>query len=325
MPENTCARSCQNLAYIHSKLAQLPQRNTKKTADSSDVHKINAIPPLVALPPELLLKILGNLQDLEDFFSSILVCRRILNVLQAQRPQRQIIESTFAKYLHPKTDWGTYKVLIQLSQIIRRDIVHRDTVRHVFETGWEIFKQRHQEELLIPFGRALAWCYVLEYHRSDAICLLQLIKKGEPPFGWSTRTSSQRPIQPISELLDQLVSEENGVDRMYISSDLDHPLVEINGYSKLSLNDKERAILLRNGILFRENSIVTRKRKPCPPRASSRPMFSSRPIFSSSLAYTFYRRRILNETINGDAVEALAHQRPSSCAWDGQHGSLRGL
>ncbi|CAG8184745.1 unnamed protein product [Penicillium nalgiovense] len=310
MPENTCARSCQNLAYIHSNLAQLPQRDTKKTADSIDVHKINAIPPLVALPPELLLKILGNLQDLEDLFSSILVCRRIFNVLQAQRPQRQIIESTFAKYLHPKTDWGTYKVLIQLSQIIRRDIVHRDTTSR--GTTYSI-------------GRALAWSYVLDYHRNDAICLLQLIQKGEPPFGWSTITSSQRPIQPISELLDQLVSEENGVDRMYISSDLDHPLVEINGYSKLSLNDKERAILLRNGILFRENSIVTRKRKPCPPRASSRPMFSSRPIFSSSLAYTFYRRRILNETINGDAVEALAHQRPSSCAWDGQHGSLRGL
>jgi hypothetical protein len=39
---------------------------------------------------------------------------------------------------NPKTDWGTYKVLIQLSQIIRRDIVHRDTVRHVFESKRQI-------------------------------------------------------------------------------------------------------------------------------------------------------------------------------------------
>jgi hypothetical protein len=310
------------LASTHSNPAQPPQRDTKKTADSIDVHKINTIPPLVVLSPALLLKILGNLQDLEDFFSSILVCRQILNVLQeAQKPQRLLIESTFAQYLYPRTDWGTYRVLIQLSQIIRRDIVHRDIVRHIFETGWEMFRQRHQEELLIPFGKALAWSYVLNERRADAICLLQLIQKGEPPFGWSTRTSSQQPIQPIRELLDQLVSEENGVDRMYISSDLDHPLVEINGYSKLSLNDKERAILLRDGIIFRETSIVMRKRKPCPPRASSKTMVPS------SLRYTLYRYRgrTCNETMNRDAVEALAHQPPSSYADDSQYGSLPGL
>lgn len=133
-------------------------------------------------------------------------------------------------------------MLIQLSQIIRQDIVHRDIVRHIFETGWEIFRQRHQEELLIPFGRALAWSYVLNERQADAICLLQTIQKGEPPFEWSTRTSSQLPTQPISELLDQLVSEEKGVDRMYINSDLDHPLVEIHGKSKPSLNDKERSL-----------------------------------------------------------------------------------
>ena len=183
------------------------------------------------------------MQDLEDFFSSILACRRIFDVLQeAQRPQRLLIESTFAKYIHLRTDWGIYRVLIQLSQIIRQDIVHRDIVRHIFETGWEIFRQRHQEELLIPFGRALAWSYVLNERQADAICLLQTIQKGEPPFEWSTRTSSQLPTQPISELLDQLVSEEKGVDRMYINSDLDHPLVEIHGKSKPSLNDKERSL-----------------------------------------------------------------------------------
>jgi hypothetical protein len=151
MPKNTCARSCQTLGCIHSSLPQSPQSDTKKTTYSLahstiDVHKNNPIPPLLALPHELLFQILGNLQDLEDFFSSILACRRIFDIFQ-----EALIESTFAKYIHLRTDWEIYNVLIQLGQIIRRDIVHRDIVRLIFETGWEIFRQRHQEELLIPF------------------------------------------------------------------------------------------------------------------------------------------------------------------------------
>lgn len=171
MPKNTCARSCQTLACMHSNLPQSPQRDIKKTADSiaystRDVHQINTIPPLLTLPPELLLKILGNLQDLEDLFSTILACRRIFDVFR--EAQSLLIEPTFAKSIRLKTDWGIYRVLIQFSQIIQRDIVRRAIVRRIFETGWEIFRQRHQEELLIPFGRALAWSYVLDERRADA-------------------------------------------------------------------------------------------------------------------------------------------------------------
>lgn len=208
MPKNTCARSCQTLACIHPNLPQSPQRDTKKTADSIahstiDVHKNNAIPPLLALPHELLLQILGNLQDLQDFFSSILTCRLIFDIFQeAQRP---LIESTFAKYIQLRTDWELYRVLIQLSQIIRRDIVHRDIVRLIFETGWEIFRQRHQEELLIPFGRALAWSYVLNGRQADAICFFATDTEGGAPL-WmvdknivtAAYSTNQRALGPAS-------------------------------------------------------------------------------------------------------------------------------
>ncbi|KAJ6026388.1 uncharacterized protein N7446_005011 [Penicillium canescens] len=322
MPTNIRARSRQTFARVHSThFPQPPQRDTKKIADSIaystvDVHEINTIPPLLALPSELLLKILGNLQDLQDLFSTILACRRIFDIFQ--EAQRLLIESTFAKYIRLKTDRGIYQVLIQLGRIIRRDIVHRDVVRHVFETGWEVFRQRHQEELLIPFGRAIAWSYVLNNRQADAVCLLQLIQKGEPPFGWSEKFA-QPPIQPIRELLGQLVSEENGVDRKYISSDLDHPLVEIKRKSNSSascLNHIEQSALLKDGILFRENSIVMRKSTPYPPRVSSKHMFH----------YNLFRHgSISNETMNRDVMKALAHQPTDSYAGGGQHRSLRNL
>lgn len=107
-----------------------------------------SVPLLLKLPPELLLKIIGNLQDLEDLFSATLVCRRIFDIFQ--EAQRLLIESTFAKYLRLNTDRELYRVLTQLSWIVRRDIVRRDVVCHIFEIGWEISKQKYQEELLIP-------------------------------------------------------------------------------------------------------------------------------------------------------------------------------
>lgn len=277
-----------------------------------------SVPPLLKLPFELLLKIIGNLQDLEDLLSAALVCRRIFYIFEeAQRP---LIESTFAKYLRLNTDRELYRVLTQLSWIVRRAIVRRDVVCHIFEIGWEIFKQKHQEELLIPFGRALAWSYVLDDRRSDAVCLLQLIQNGEPPFGWSMRSSSQLPLQPIRDLLEHLDSEGNGVDGTYISSDLKYPLVEFKRKPKrgaIYLSDSEQNDLLKNGILFRENSIVMRMRQPYPMRP-----YPMRTSAKHMLNYTFYRREpMFNDTMNRDIVETLAHRPTRAYMRGGQYRS----
>lgn len=225
------------------------------------VHQVNTKTPLLTLPPELILKILGDLQDIEPLFATILACRRLFDIFQeAQRP---LIESAFVKCRRLKPNRGIYRALIQLRQIIQRDIVQRDVVRYVFETGWELFRQKNQEELLIPFGRALAWSYVLDDRQADAVCLLQLILEGKPPFGWSRREISLPPIQPIRQLLEQLVSEGNEVDTKYISPFMDSRLVEIKIRSKEKdpfLNNIEQANLLKDGILFRKNSIVMRSK-----------------------------------------------------------------
>jgi hypothetical protein len=326
MPDDIRARSRQTLARIQpTKSPQTLQRDTNEKSiralqasqtsqeipasiprSATDVHKVNTVSPLLALPPEIVLKILGNLQELKDLFSTILACRRIFNIFrEAQKP---LIESAFAKYTRLKANRGTYKVLTELGLIIRRDMVHRHVVQHIFETGWELFRKRDQEELLIPFGRGLAWSYVLDNRRPDAINLLRRIQKGEPPFKRSTRMQSQPPIQPIRELLEQLVSEESGSDRKHISSDLDHPLVEIKSKSiqiasHLVLSETERSTLLRDGILFTDQSIVVIKSKP-----NSLKTYPQH-TFHHSL---FRSRSIYNETTGGNIMEALAH-RPPSC------------
>ena len=172
-------------------------------------------------------------------------------------------------------------------------------MRSIFEAGWKLFRQKHQEELLIPFGRALAWSFVLDDRESDAIRLLRLIQKGDPPFGWSTSTLSQLPIQPIGELLKQLLAEENSDGTKHVYPDLDLPLVEIKRKSKQSashiiLNDNERTTLLRDGILFRDQSIVVRySRQPRPQKMHP--------------FHRFFPLRPNNYIVNWDIGKILCH------------------
>jgi hypothetical protein len=74
-------------------------------------------------------------------------------------------------------------------------------------------------------------------------------------------------------------------------------LVEIKGKSKQStlyLNHIEQRTLLKDGILFRKNSIVMRKTKTYPLRTYPQHMFHS----------GFFRRgSICNETMNRDVMK----------------------
>lgn len=82
---------------------------------------------------------------------------------------------------------------MQLKRVIQRDIISRDLAR----CNEDFLEKRHLEELLIPFGRTLAWSFVLDNHKSDAVSLLRLIEGALPSFGWSPKILSQVPIQPV--------------------------------------------------------------------------------------------------------------------------------
>lgn len=180
------------------------------------------------------------------------------------------------------------------------------------------FKTKISRGTTYSIGRALAWSYVLDNRRGDAVCPLQLIQNVEPPFGWSMRSLSQLPLQPIRDLLEHLDSKENGVDGTYIGSDLKYPLVEFKRKSKRSakhLSRSEQNNLLKDGIVFRDNSIVMRMRQPYRMRP-----YRIRTSAKHMLNYTFYRRQpMLNDTMNRDIMEALAHRPTRAYMHGGQY------
>jgi hypothetical protein len=155
---------------------------------------------LVILPPEIVLIILGYLQDLDCLFSTVLTCRRLFDIFW--NAQQRVIESILSRYIPLETDRAIFGALNALRFVIRQDVIQTNVAQSIFEAAWKLFKAKCREGLLIPFGRALAWSFVLNDRRSDAIEILRLICDGQKPFGWS----NQRPLttQPPRELLDQL-------------------------------------------------------------------------------------------------------------------------
>jgi hypothetical protein len=278
---------------------------------------------LVTLPPEIVFIILGYLQDLDGLFCTVLTCRRLFDIFW--NAQRKVMESILSGYIPLKTDRAIYRALNALRFVIRQDIIQRNVARSIFTAGWTLFKAKCREELLIPFGRALAWSFVLNDRRSDAIEILRLICEGQKPFGWS----NQRPltIQPVRVLLDQLHAEENSYEGKNNGSGIDSPrssdfgrlpLVEISSKktvwsaSPTNLGQSEQANLWRYGILFRNQSIVMRHSKPS--QLESRPGQFQRP----PLHYRYHRRP---EPIDDDVLRHFRELMTSGYACPTGHQS----
>jgi hypothetical protein len=124
-----------------------------------------------------------------------------------------------------------------------------------------------------------------------------------PPFAWSKETS-QPPIQPIQDLLEQLLSEHDKDSEPDRHAGFDFALLEIprrlkqNASSHITLNDFERITLLNDGILFRDKSIVVGHSKP-------QPLKTYPAYFHRGLG--LFRPRG-NETTS--IIEVLAHRPP---------------
>ncbi|KAL2836628.1 hypothetical protein BJY01DRAFT_221820 [Aspergillus pseudoustus] len=305
MPLDISARSYWTSAHIH---AAKPRRRTPAKSQRNPFGSKASCPrlvsstPLINLPSELLLAIFSHLGNLDDLFSIIFTCKRFFDVFQTA--QQSLIQSTFTGYTCLKSDRVIYKGLLQLIQVIERDIVPRDVAKSIFELAWKLFRQDQLEVLLIPLGKALAWSFVLDDRDSEAISILRLIEGGLHPYECSRKRTSQLPIQPIQHLLEQLLSaqEKDYKPNEYVGFAFDD-LLEIHSRSKqnatITLNNAERIILLKDGILFRDQSIVVRHSRPQLPKAN--------PTYSN-----YWLRRSGpsgNETTSISAI--LAHRVPS--------------
>ena len=61
-------------------------------------------------------------------------------------------------------------------------VVKREAVLRVLELGWQLFRTRYQEELLVHLVGGLAWTLCIDEREADAVALLRTIWDGKHPF-----------------------------------------------------------------------------------------------------------------------------------------------
>jgi hypothetical protein len=229
------------------------------------------------LPTELIQQILGELQGLDDLFLALLACRSLRDAFLGA--QQMMIKSITSMHFHLEINSAIYNALNSLKFIVRRDIIRRDVALSLFKATWKQFRAGHREELLIPFGRALAWSLVLNGCRSDASRLLQQIWEGFELFSPSTLWVSGRPptYQPVRELLKQLLPPEMSakntctnisaaIAELLFEQQFEALPVVMVVSSKITwqracdvcLDNIELRQLLRNGVLFKGNAMVVK-------------------------------------------------------------------
>ncbi len=214
------------------------------------------------LPPELIAEILVELPDLESVHSVISTCYTLYN--SYLESQLRVISLLFHRTVRLDSDHGIYKTLQMLKIIITRKIIRRDVALFIFETAWPLFAAKKYEQMLFPFGRALAWSLVKNKKQPDAIQILQDMWKEGQPFSWNMTKHSLhgRPLTllPLDMLLRQLQGEEqwptettstlNTVPIATITQTKLHwdiPVTSICGF--------QQDFFLRTGILFTEGGI----------------------------------------------------------------------
>lgn len=214
------------------------------------------------LPPELITEILVELPDIESLHSVLSTCYTLCSVFQES--QLRVISSLFHRTVSLDSDHGIYNALQMLKFIITRKIIRRDVALLMFKTAWPLFAAKQYEQMLFPFGRALAWSLVKNEKQPDAIQVLQDIWKEEQPFSWkmTKHTLDGRPLTllPLDQLLRELQCEKqrpieltsalNTVTIVTLTQTKAHwdiPVTSICGF--------EQGFLLRTGILFTDNGI----------------------------------------------------------------------
>lgn len=212
------------------------------------------------------------LPDLLSVHSASRTCKCIYNIYQTS--ELKIIRSTILRIHNLKFERKIYRLLRILEYVVKQNIVQRDIALAVLQDGWKLFASKEREQLLIPFGKALAWTYASNGRKSDAICLLQKTWDQGKPFHFKepVHTWSERPLTllPVKQLLDELhpICRNSSPSTMVSREFRENvPIAEIQprnvkwNVPMSRLNEYQRAKLMRNGILF-EKSLILIKFSP---------------------------------------------------------------
>ena len=135
---------------------------------------------LLRLPLELLVRILEQLPNLSSILSAILTHSLIYKAFTEY--ESQIPLTVFGRKCNEVKGSELSHLFWELVFAVRHDFVKRDSAERIFILGWQVFRQRCAEELLIPVGRALAWSLCLDNRDQHAINLLEKIAHSDAPF-----------------------------------------------------------------------------------------------------------------------------------------------
>lgn len=262
------------------------------------------------LPNELIEEILRNVPDLHSVHSASQACTRLFNIYQAS--QLEIIRSTIFRIPDRQSESKVYDLLRILQFIIIQAIVQRDVARSIFQDGWKLLAEIEHEQLLIPFGKALAWSYALDERKSEAIHLLQNIWDQNEPFllkepedTWSGRPST---LLPVKRLLDQLYPMDDShspttTELQEFQEEVPIAKIcpgEIEWNATISqLDEFQQTQILKNGILFEKGFIMIKFSPMIPTLESALPSPTPLPTM------TTYRFHYSNTTSDRALVEGL--------------------
>lgn len=224
-------------------------------------------PSLLALPTELVEEILLDLPDLLSVHSASRTCKRIYNIYQTS--ELKIIRSTILRIRNLKSERKIYRLLRILESVVKQNIVQRDIALAVLQDGWKLFASEEREQLLIPFGKALAWTYASNGRKSDSICLLQKMWNQDEPFrfeepehAWSERPLTLLPVKQLLEKLHPICRNSSPPSIVLHEFREGIPIAEIQprnvkwNVPMSRLNEYQRTELIKNGILFEKNLIL---------------------------------------------------------------------
>lgn len=184
----------------------------------------------IDLPVELIVTILENLSDLPTLFSTVQACTRLYNCYEQY--EQPILLRILQRECYQVEGYLIGNIYWELKFAIRYDFMAREVVQQLLELAWNLFRERHLEELLIHLVAGLAWTFCIDECESDAVALLKKVWNREHPFSsslkqkgtvWNRQQASISKIGlptlvPIGALLAELT---NGDEKASVLLDIE--------------------------------------------------------------------------------------------------------
>ena len=164
---------------------------------------------MTRLPIELQAQILEHLPNFSSLFSAIQTHSNMYNAYSTF--DCRILHTIFRRRCDKTKQKNIGLVFWELVFATRHAFIRREIVEDVFIMGWELFRTRNLEELLLPLGRALAWSYwqegeaEMEAKTEMVDAMVEVASEDEDGAEWEVIHEGGHRKEDAISLLDKLV------------------------------------------------------------------------------------------------------------------------